>query len=174
MLCMDFLFFGLGNPSAYRGTRHNIGKDLLEGLVSEEGGTWQHVAKGRISCLLLGPHVITCVVSDGFMNEVGSDMRGVLLAVDPSQMLVIHDDVDLPVGSVRLSRRSSSGGHRGVLSVINTLGTDAFFRLRVGVGRGDDLAQYVLEAVPPGDVRSIVAAVRAAFPDILLNRLLVS
>lgn len=170
---MDILFLGLGNPPAYRGTRHNIGKDLVEGLVYEGGGTWRRVANGRVGCLLLGPHVITCMVSDGFMNETGSDMRDALIEIDPSRLVIVHDEIDLPVGAVRLSQNKSPGGHKGVASVVKELNTNAFFRLRIGVGRGRNPARYVLEAVPRKDVDSIVTALHTVLPDIILHRLLV-
>ena len=170
---MDILFLGLGNPTAYRGTRHNIGKDLVEGLVCEEGVAWRRVANGRIGCLLLGPHVITCMVSDGFMNETGLDLREALIEIEPSRLVVIHDEVDLPAGTIRLSYNKSSGGHKGVASVAETIGTNVFFRLRVGVGRGVNLARYVLETVPREDMRVIVTVLHTKLPGIILNRLLV-
>ena len=170
---MDILFLGLGNPPTYKGTRHNIGKDLVEGLVYEGGCAWRKVANGRICCLLLGPHVITCMVSDGFMNETGQDMCEVLTEIDPSRLVVIHDEVDLPVGTIRLSFDKSAGGHNGVASVAKELGTTAFFRLRIGVGKGKNLKRYVLGTVPSKDMESIVFALHAVLPDIILHQLIV-
>ena len=168
---MDFLFLGLGNPPAYRGTRHNIGKDLVEGLVYEDGCAWQKITNGRVGCLVLGPHRVVCMVSDGFMNETGEDMRSALEEIDPARLVVIHDEVDLPVGTILLSNNKSPGGHRGVASVAAVLGTNAFYRLRIGVGRGADLKQYVLARVPTADMEAIVAALHTVLPDILVNRL---
>ena len=169
---MDFLFIGLGNPPAYRGTRHNIGKDLVEGLVCEDGCKWHLIAKGRVGCLLLGPQRITCMVSDGFMNETGQDMQEALLEIDPTRLVVVHDDIALPVGSIRLSYNKSPGGHNGVASIAKTLDTNAFFRLRIGVGKSDgDLREYVLEKIPPSDMKAITTAVCTALPDIILNQL---
>ena len=172
---MDLLFLGLGNPPAYRGTRHNIGKDFVEGLVYGERCQWRRVEHGRVGCLLIGPHVVTCMVSDGYMNEIGQDLFGALAEIDPSRLVVIHDEVDLPVGVVRLSYNRSSGGHKGVASVAVALGTNAFHRLRIGVGRDEgDLKQYVLDSVSPEDMKVIASALGALFPDIILNQLLVS
>ena len=169
---MDFLFLGLGNPPEYRGTRHNIGKDLIEGLVSEEGGKWYTVAKGRIGCLLLGPHRVACMVSNGFMNNTGQDMQEALLEIDPVRLVVVHDEVALPVGSIRLSYNKSSGGHNGVASVASVLETDAFFRMRIGVGKGEgDLKEYVLEKIPSSDMESITHTVHTTLPNIILNQL---
>ena len=79
---MDFLFLGLGNPTAYQGTRHNVGKDLVEGLACEDKCEWHQVAGGRVTSILLGPQHVACMVSDGFMNETGQDMREALLEID--------------------------------------------------------------------------------------------
>ena len=169
---MDFLFLGLGNPPEYRGTRHNIGKDLVEGLMCKDGCAWHSITNGKVGCLTLGPHHITCMVSDGFMNEVGQDMRDALLEINPERLVVLHDDIALPVGSIRLSYNKTPGGHNGVASVANALGTNTFFRLRIGVGKNnDDLKHYVLEKVPPADMKKITETVRTMLPDIILNQL---
>ena len=170
---MDVLFLGLGNPPMYRGTRHNLGKDLVEGLVYEKKCQWRKVENGRIGCVLLGPHIITCMVSDGYMNETGRDMSGVLAEIDPSRLVVVHDEVDLSVGTIRLSRNKSPGGHRGVVSVAEVLGTNDFYRLRIGVGKEKGLERYVLEPVPPEDMETIVFALQESLPDIVLNKLLI-
>ena len=169
---MDFLFLGLGNPPKYRGTRHNIGRDLIEGLVREDGCKWHTVAKGRVGCILLGPHRVTCMVSDGFMNQTGQDMQDALLEIDPVRLVVVHDEVALPVGSIRLSYDKSPGGHNGVASVAEAIRTNAFFRLRIGVGKGDgDLKEYVLEKIPPSDMNAITHTVHTTLPDIILSQL---
>ncbi|MCY4577136.1 MAG: aminoacyl-tRNA hydrolase [Candidatus Kaiserbacteria bacterium] len=169
---MDFLFLGLGNPPEYHGTRHNIGKDLVEGLACKDGCKWHYVAKGRVASLLLGPHHITCMVSDGFMNETGQDMREALLEIEPKRLVVVHDEIALPVGSIRLAYNKSPGGHNGVASVAEVLHTNAFFRLRIGVGKdGKDLKKYVLEKIPPHAMDTIVSTVHKTLPGILLNQL---
>ena len=168
---MDFLFLGLGNPSVYRGTRHNIGKDLVEGLVYEKGCQWRTIERGRVGCFLFGSHVITCMVSDGYMNETGRDLFGALAEIDPSRLVVVHDEVDLSVGDVRLSYDKSSGGHRGVASVAEAVDTNAFYRLRIGVGRRGDLKRYVLESIPRKDMDAIARVLEVRLPDLILNQL---
>ena len=169
---MDFLFLGLGNPPAYQGTRHNVGKDLVEGLACEDKCEWHQVAGGRVTSILLGPQHIACMVSDGFMNEIGKDMREALLEIDPTRLVVVHDDIALPVGEIRLSYNKSPGGHNGVASVAEVLKTNAFFRLRIGVGKNDgDLKEYVLEKVPTTDMQAIIDTVHKQLPDILLEQL---
>ena len=139
----------------------------------EKKCAWRKVENGRVGCLLLGPHVVTCIVSDGYMNETGRDMSGILGEIEPSHLVLVHDEVDLPVGSIRLSYKKGAAGHRGVVSVAQELGTDAFYRLRIGVGRGKDLRRYVLEPLPPEDMGRIVSALQDSLPDIVLDRLLV-
>ena len=169
---MDFLFLGLGNPPEYQGTRHNVGKDLIEGLIREDGGTWHTVAHGRVGSVLLGPHRIACMVSDGFMNEIGQDMREALLEVDPIRLVVVHDEIALPVGSIRLSYNKSAGGHNGVTSIIEAIKTKAFFRLRIGVGKNaGDLKEYVLAKIPSADIHTITDAMHTTLPNIILNQL---
>ena len=164
---MEFLFLGLGNIEEYRGTRHNIGKDLVEALAQQAGATWKEVGKAEIATLLLGPHVITCTVSKGYMNTTGEDLQEILAEIDPQKLLVLHDELDLKVGLVRLSYNKSPGGHNGVASVAKQLGTNAFSRLRIGVGRGENVKKYVLEVIPPQDLKNITKALHEKLPDII-------
>lgn len=99
-------------------------------------------------------------------------MQDALLEIDPTRLVVVHDEVDLPVGSIRLSYNKSPGGHNGVASVAEALGTNAYFRLRIGVGKGDgDLKEYVLEKIPPSEMSAITNTVRTTLPEIILNQL---
>ena len=183
---MEYFFLGLGNPEGYEGTRHNIGKDFVAGLVSHADRPWELIGRCRIACVPLWRHTVTCAVSDGFMNETGNDARDILAELEPSKLVVIHDDTDFPVGTVRLSRKKSSGGHNGVESVIRTVGTDDFWRLRIGIGRGgsdgagntdggagkrDTVRDHVLAVLPPDDMRAITEGLRSALPDILTGLL---
>ena len=120
---MEYLFLGLGNPSdAYRGTRHNVGKDFVEGLVRHAGLPWCSADGYRTASVPFGARTAVCAVSDGFMNDTGAVMRVFLRSVPPERMLVIHDDIAFPAGTVRLSRGGSSGGHNGVASVADAAG----------------------------------------------------
>ena len=166
---MEYFFLGLGNPTGYEGTRHNVGKDLVEGLVKQAGCLWREVSNGKISVLLLGPHIITCGVSDGFMNETGQDMRSVLSELEPSRLVVVHDEVDFDVGTIRLSEGKSAGGHHGVESIIEVLGTKDFFRLRIGVGKRGNIKQHVLARLPADDMHTIAQTLQDSLPDILIQ-----
>ena len=168
MVKMEFLLVGLGNPDDYVGTPHNIGKDFVVGLARHGKHAWNPIGKGRVSSLLIGPHIVACAVSDGYMNETGEHLAGILRHIDPLRVLVIHDDADLPLGAARVSFNKRSGGHKGVASVADTLGTNAFFRLRVGIGAHSDLAAYVLRPMSKETVRPVSKALRQAFPDAIM------
>ncbi len=142
---------GLGNPGRrYRGTRHNIGFAVADEVARRRQATFEG---GRGETLTArcghGPDAVLVVKPLTMMNLSGgavADVAGFYKA-DPSAILVAADDVNLPLGRLRLRARGSAGGHNGFRSIIAWLGTKEFPRLRVGVGRGDprrDLADHVL------------------------------
>lgn len=151
---------GLGNPgSQYAGTRHNIGFDVVEEVARRWGvqlRPWKSVAQvatvGARSAVLVEP--VT------FMNLSGDAVSQVrsFYKLEPADVLVVVDEVQLPVGRVRVRRSGSAGGHNGLKSIIQHIG-DGFPRLRIGVGRGDpkwDLADHVLSRFAR-DERDLVA-----------------
>jgi peptidyl-tRNA hydrolase, PTH1 family len=162
------LVVGLGNPGPkYRDTRHNVGFWVVDELASR----W-HLADGwreRDETLFVKqPGGSVLVKPLTFMNLSGfavSKLRQ-FFQVEPPDILVIVDEVALPVGRLRARARGSAGGHNGLKSVIEQLGTDEFPRLRIGVGRGDarrDLADHVLSKFDPDERETIQAAtLRAA------------
>ena len=164
---MEFFFLGLGNPEQYRGTRHNIGKDLVEGLVHQSNGEWKKIGKGKIASLLIGPHVITCAVSNGFMNETGKDLKEILKEINPERLLVIHDEMDKEVGTTRLSYNKGPAGHNGVASIMHQIGTEKFSRLRIGIGRGNDSKKHALEMIPKKDLQVITKTLKESLPNII-------
>ncbi|WOD39134.1 aminoacyl-tRNA hydrolase [Nodosilinea sp. E11] len=138
------LIVGLGNPGdKYAGTRHNVGFEVIDRLSKrwaiplkeerrfqgEYGVGFEPVARQKV--YLLKPLT--------YMNRSGQSMRAVLdwLKLEPSQVLVVYDDMDLPVGRLRLRLSGSAGGHNGMKSAISHLGTQDFSRLRIGIGAGD-------------------------------------
>lgn len=140
---MPCLIVGLGNPGdKYAGTRHNIGFEVVDRLskawavpLKEERRFQGEYGAGfgptRQKVYLLKPLT--------FMNRSGQSMRAVLdwLKLEPSQVLVVYDDMDLPVGRLRLRLAGSAGGHNGMKSAIAHLGTQEFPRLRIGIGAGN-------------------------------------
>jgi PTH1 family peptidyl-tRNA hydrolase len=133
------LIVGLGNPGPrYAQNRHNVGYQCLERIAQHDDMTAgkvmfkAYVARGQI-----GGHKVVLARPLTFMNLSGLAVRPLLrwyhLALD--DLLVIYDDLDLPLGSIRLRRKGGSGGHKGMRSIIQALGSQAFPRLRIGIGR---------------------------------------
>jgi PTH1 family peptidyl-tRNA hydrolase len=139
---------GLGNPGGeYAGTRHNVGFDVVDEVARRWGVAlrpWKAIAQVAVA----GSRGAVLVKPQTFMNLSGEAVNRVLAfhKLDPSDVLVVTDEVQLPLGRLRLRRSGSAGGHNGLKSVIQHVG-DQFPRLRIGVGRGDpnwDLADHVL------------------------------
>ena len=129
------LIAGLGNPGAeYKGTRHNVGFEILDSLASEWGLAWEHSknwnafwAKGE-RALLVKPA--------SFMNRSGEPIAAIanFYKIEPAEILVVLDDFALELGRLRLRPEGSPGGHNGLESIIVRFGTEAIPRLRVGIG----------------------------------------
>lgn len=162
------LVAGLGNPgSKYKGTRHNVGFEIVDELARRHDLTFESspaeavVARWRARETLLVKPLTFMNLSGQAVGELARYFK-----IDPSSVLVLVDEVQLPVGRLRFRARGSTGGHNGLKSIEAHLGTDQYPRLRVGVGRGDgrrDLADHVLARFEP-DERSVVneAVSRAA------------
>jgi len=159
---------GLGNPgSEYKGTRHNVGFEVVDELARRwkvRLKSW----KSRANLVLVRDHDVLLVEPKTFMNLSGQAVSGVMAfyRIQPADVLVVVDEVQLPLGKLRLRRSGSAGGHNGLKSVIEHVGTD-FPRLRIGVDRGDrnwDLADRVLSRFP-ADERHIVDAAIARAAD---------
>jgi PTH1 family peptidyl-tRNA hydrolase len=133
------LLVGLGNPGdKYAQTRHNVGFMALERLAVREGVSFHHNTRlqGWLSDLGTGAGRMRLLMPSTFMNDSGRSIRATLdwFALRPDQLLVIVDDMDLPLGKLRLRRSGSAGGHNGLRSTIAHLGTPEFARLRIGIG----------------------------------------
>jgi PTH1 family peptidyl-tRNA hydrolase len=170
------LIVGLGNPGReYARTRHNVGFQCVDRLARHAelkfAHRWNqaHVAVGSVAAT-----PVALAKPQTWMNNSGDSVQGLLkrLNLKPADLLVVCDDVDLPTGRLRLRAGGSSGGHRGVRSIIDRLGTDAFARLRVGVGRPDprDTVDYVLATFDAEDAQIIDEALGRALEaiDVLL------
>jgi PTH1 family peptidyl-tRNA hydrolase len=147
------LVVGLWNPgSRYDGTRHNIGGDVVVGLARTDDATLRRAPQGiraDVAQLHLDGARLVLAVPRTFMNESGQAVAPLLryYTVDPGDLLVVHDDIDLGVGTMRVQTDRGAGGHNGIRSIIQSLGTREFWRLRIGVGRPPDRvdpADYVL------------------------------
>lgn len=154
---------GLGNPGErYRLTRHNVGFRVVDLLADRWGLTGE--GRARDGAALLEVHrpepvgKVLLVKPLKFMNRSGGPLRSALRQTDvdvASELLVVADDIDLPLGRVRLRRSGSAGGHNGLRDIIDAFGTNEFDRLRVGIGRRGDAADHVLSTFKP-DERELV------------------
>jgi len=167
---------GLGNPGRrYRGTRHNVGQEVVHRLAERlrctlQAEGWARVGRGRLE-----GHTILLSIPETYMNVSGQAVRDLLRRRRrrPADLLVVHDDMDLPLGRVRLRPGDGAGGHNGVRSIMDEIGSGMFPRLRIGIGRppaGVDPAAFVLErfsadersAIDESVARSADAAIVAA------------
>ena len=154
------LVVGLGNPGdRYVGTRHNVGFEVLDALVRRLADDPARPPRvDRLDCRALtgrvriGSTPVLLAKPQTYMNLSGESVKGLLVkhAVPRERMLVVSDDVALPVGRLRLRPSGSSGGQKGLQSIVDCLGADDFPRLRIGIAGdrfrpGEDLADYVLE-----------------------------
>jgi PTH1 family peptidyl-tRNA hydrolase len=161
------LVVGLGNPGRkYEGTRHNVGFDVVNLLARRHRLEWESaptdalIAKWRAASVLLAKPLT-------FMNLSGHAIGELLrfYKIDLVDLFVVVDDANLELGRLRARPSGSAGGHNGLKSIIEALGTEEFARLRVGVGRGDarDLADHVLAKFDPDERTEVAeAADRAA------------
>ena len=173
------LIVGLGNPGAeYRDTRHNVGFNVVDELVTR----WRVADQWRekfdaLQVKTIRPPTATSMVAGGdpvvilkpltFMNRSGQAVAAVagFYKIEPADVFVIVDEVALPLGRLRARRDGGPGGHNGLKSIIEHLGTNAFPRMRVGVGRGDnrrDLADHVLGRFESSERDTVSAAVLRA------------
>lgn len=150
---------GLGNPGErYRFTRHNVGFRVVDLLADR----WGLTGEGRVreGAGLLEVHrpqpigKVLLVKPLKYMNRSGGPLRAALRQTDvavATDLLVIADDIDLPLGKLRLRRSGSAGGHNGLRDIIAAFGTDEFSRLRVGIGRAGETTDHVLSTFTPGE-----------------------
>lgn len=153
---------GLGNPGVkYRGTRHNIGFLVVDNLARQQGiildrhecdavTGWGHC--NDVQVLLVKPQT--------FMNRSGVAVAALLHehGTTPADLVVVYDDLDLPLGRIRIRTNGSAGGHRGVSSIIEHLGSVPFCRIRLGIGRppeGVSVIDYVLSPFGEGEMTDL-------------------
>lgn len=166
------LIAGLGNPgSKYQNTRHNLGFMVADSFAKSEGLSWR-ISRDWI-CYFAKTNDFVVAKPTTFMNKSGEALRSVaeFFKIDVSDILVIHDDLDLPFGKIRMSFDSMSAGHKGVESVIESLSGPDFARLRVGIGhptpkatdgKGDP-EKYVLEEFSKDEVAQLPAVLAESF-----------
>ena len=134
---MSYIFVGLGNPGEeYENTRHNTGRMILEWFGKSNDAEWKIDKKlnAKIAKLKIGKTPVTIVLPDTFMNNSGKSVKPLIGSIKAAEkLIVIYDDLDLPFGASKISFNKSSGGHKGLESIIKMLKTEKFARVRIGI-----------------------------------------
>lgn len=171
---MTRLVVGLGNPGPeYELTRHNAGflaVDLLGDNL--RASYWKDECGARVACVRVGENEIVLAKPQTFMNVSGASVKRLAEAypVEVSEMIVVHDDIDLAPGRVVCKRTGGHGGHNGLRSLHEKLGTDAYMRVRVGVGRPPgrmDPADWVLQRLKGEALEEFEASIPTAAQAVL-------
>jgi peptidyl-tRNA hydrolase, PTH1 family len=166
---------GLGNPGdEYRDTRHNVGQRVLDHVAEEPLGrkSWRRDDGTLVSAGRWRGEDVILVKPVAFMNVCGPVIARSLrrLGAEADNLILVYDDIDLPLGAVRVRVKGGAGGHNGVRSVIEALGTSDIRRVKVGVGRPEHKAQvpdHVLSVFEPDELPAVEAAVAEAASRVL-------
>ena len=167
-----YLIVGLGNPGKdYELTRHNIGFRVIDRISKDLNIV---VSKGQCQALIgqgtIGDHKMILAKPQTFMNLSGNSVWELVnwFKIDLSHLIIIYDDLDLNVGQLRIRPKGNSGGHKGVESIINRLGTTEFVRVRIGIGKPNEIileengSDYVLSKIPKSEKEAIDLAILSA------------
>lgn len=159
------LFIGLGNPGrGYSKNRHNVGLNCIKYFARKQSISFSKKrGMSRIGLKEINGHQVLVAVLKAFMNQSGSVVKGLVdkYNVKLNDLIIIHDDLDLPLGKIRFSLGSGPGGHRGVASIIDELGSREFIRIRIGIARPNnithdaDIIDYVLSNFTTDEIKII-------------------
>ena len=172
---MAHVVVGLGNPGPeYRDTRHNVGQRVLDRLAAGDlrGTRWQRDDSTELSEGRWRGETVRLVKPLAFMNVCGPVVARALRrhGAEPHDLVLVYDDIDLPLGAVRVRMKGSHGGHNGVRSVIEALGTSDIRRVKLGIGRPDhkaDVPDHVLTVFDPEEMEAVDTAVADAAHKVL-------
>lgn len=161
---------GLGNPgSKYKGTRHNVGFDVIDALVERHafGARAKSKFNANVNEVMIGTTKVVLMSPLTYMNLSGQSVRAAIdfFKLDLEDLMVVCDDLNLDVGRIRIRAKGSAGGQNGIKDIINRLGTQDFPRLRLGIGRPPanwDVADYVLGKLDDVDQKLIGDSVKQA------------
>jgi len=162
----EFLVVGLGNPvKEFGGTRHNVGVDTVIAIAARYAVHWKRGTKlmAQTAMVRIGGHMVVLARPTGYMNDSGKAVRRLLDScglTEFSRLVVVHDELDLPVGRVRVKNGGGFAGHNGLKSVRECIGRADFVRVRIGIGKPPDPrhgADYVLSK-PVGEERAKLQA----------------
>lgn len=161
------LIIGLANPGdRYKDTRHNAGSWFVETLLSAHSESLKTESKffSGHAQITIDSHIIRVAIPTTYINESGKAAQALMqfFKIKPENTLIAYDDLDLPAGTIRLKQGGGSGGHNGLKSLIQHLGTQDFNRLRIGIGHpgvGKDVVNYVLGNPSVDDKIGIMTAI---------------
>ncbi len=176
------LIVGLGNPGAeYENTRHNAGAWLVNQLAiqHQQSLRFENKFHGAIATVKIATHKCYLFIPTTFMNHSGQAVCAVakFYKIAPSQILIAHDEIDLPAGTVRLKFAGGHGGHNGLRDIFKALGSQDFYRLRIGVGRpkhSSEVIDYVLKKPSKNQQMQIDNAIDDALrviPDVIIGNI---
>lgn len=156
-----YLIAGLGNPDKkYDMTRHNIGFDCVDMIASKNGADIKKLKhKALTESIYIGSEKVILAKPQTYMNLSGESIRDIaeFYKIDPENIIIICDDISLPLGKIRIRPKGTDGGHNGLKSVIYQLQSDKFTRIKVGVGapqhKDYNLADYVLGKFSPDEIK---------------------
>lgn len=163
------LVVGLGNPGEkYIGVRHNLGFEVVDEFSRKLDGSWEENKKLKSYILRSAQNDIILAKPQTYMNNSG--MAVSLIAnfykIASSDIIVIHDDLDILLGKIKVRSNGAAGGHHGVESIIRTLGTDQFTRIRLGIGNDErvhsEAEKFVLDPFLPGERSKVKSAIKQA------------
>ncbi|MBI3028416.1 MAG: aminoacyl-tRNA hydrolase [Candidatus Rokubacteria bacterium] len=155
---------GLGNPGPeYKGTRHNVGQRVVDHLARTLKKRWTREGRSQVARAQWRGEPLYLIKPGSFMNVTGPTVERLCrrLGLDPADLILVYDDIDLPLGTVRVRMKGSHGGHKGVRSIIETLATAELRRVKVGIGRPgvkDGVVDHVLSPFLPDELPLIEAA----------------
>ncbi len=168
------LIVGLGNPgSKYEQTRHNVGFVFVDQLARSKGGQFRLENKfhGEVCKLSIAGDDVWLLKPNTFMNLSGKSAAALarFYKIAPESVLVVHDELDIPPGQLRLKQGGGHGGHNGLRDIISQFGSRDFYRLRIGIGHpgeSRDVSNYVLNKASREDANQIEAAVDDALREL--------
>ena len=162
---------GLGNPGTeYAKTKHNVGFMFVDALAEKLGVTeWKDKFDAKVGEGRIGTEKVLLVKPQTYMNDSGRSVGPVMnfYKLAPEDLIVAHDDMDIPAGTIRIRKKGSAGGHNGIKSILAHVGDEHFSRVRIGIGRplpGWTVVNHVLAAFSEEDAPKITEAINYLIP----------
>lgn len=162
---------GLGNPgSEYAKTKHNVGFMFIDAMAEKLGvSEWRDKFEAKIAETRIGSEKVLLVKPMTYMNESGQAVGSIMsfYKLLPEDLIVVHDDMDIPAGTIRIRKKGSAGGHNGIKSILAHVGDEHFARVRIGIGRpltGWTVVNHVLAPFSNEDAPTIAEAIKYLEP----------